>query len=188
MEYTVVHAKSFLLLEFHNLIFSIKTYLQPLCPQFFASQLSPSNWKKYSFCSHRGTSGTRRWARVCLWKSRVDLCAFLVLSLYTFQPIILQGKELSVIILKPTQPLTLSHASSQISLIRLSHSESWFPQISFPKLDPADFLLFTCLRKLNDEIWETFCLQSLQWVNYSVIVSQMCIWHNDHTKCGDEIN
>lgn len=147
-----------------SVMLSIKTYLQSLCPQLFASQLFPSNWKKYSFCSHRGTRGRHSWARVCLWKSRVDLCAFLVLSLSTFQPIILQGKELSVIILKPTQPLTLLHASSQISLIRLSHSESSFPQISFPLLDPADFSylhpilcfpfsMVLCLHKLNNEMW-----------------------------------
>lgn len=76
--------------------FSIKTYLQQLCPLLFASQLSLSNWKKYSFCVHSSTGWETPLARVCLWKSCVALRAvrFLVLSLSTFQPITLQGKEL----------------------------------------------------------------------------------------------
>lgn len=50
-------------------------------------------------------------ASVCLQNGRVAVCAFLALSLSTFQPIILQGEgALSVIALKPTQPLMLSHA------------------------------------------------------------------------------
>lgn len=57
-------------------------------------------------------------ARVCLQNGRVAVCAFLALSLSTFQPIILQGEgALNVITLKPTQPLILSHANSRGSLV-----------------------------------------------------------------------
>lgn len=64
-------------------------------------------------------------ARVFLRERCVAVCAFLVLSLSTFQRISLKGESaLSVIVLKPTQPLMLSHASSQNSLSCLSHSSS----------------------------------------------------------------
>jgi len=63
-------------------------------------------------------------------------------------------RALSVIVLKPTQPLTVSHASSQISLIGLFHPRSGFPQTSIPPLDPPDFLIFVFpLIQLDEELW-----------------------------------
>lgn len=46
-------------------------------------------------------------ARVCLQNGRLAVCALLVLSLSTFQPIFRGVGALSVIALKPTQPLVL---------------------------------------------------------------------------------
>lgn len=85
-------------------------------------------------------------ARVCLQKGRVAVNALLALSLSTFQPIILQGEgALSVIALKPTQPLMLSHASSCGSLVILipvcfSFFHNFTQQIFFfPKQSPRLF-------------------------------------------------
>lgn len=49
-------------------------------------------------------------------------------------------RVLNVIMLKPTQPLTLSHASSQISLTRLFHRRSGFPQTPLSLFDAFDFV------------------------------------------------
>lgn len=99
-------------------------------------------------------------ARVCLQKGRVAVNALLALSLSTFQPIILQGEgALSVIALKPTQPLMLSHASSCGSLVILipvcfSFFHNFTQQIFFfPKTISSS--IFKCLDKLhNDRKWK----------------------------------
>lgn len=75
-----VHAKSWQLLEIHSLslgymfcFFSVKTYLEQLCPRLFASPRSPSHWKKNSSCVHWETGGSHCWL-VCVSGKDVLLC------------------------------------------------------------------------------------------------------------------
>lgn len=83
-----------------------ETYLEQPSHLLHASPWSPSYWKRNSCCGQRGTGG-RHLRLVCA--SRMDAlpCAFLALSLSTFQPIFRGVGALSVIALKPTQPLVL---------------------------------------------------------------------------------
>ena len=84
-------------------------------------------------CKERRQGDTAGWL-VCLGEKKKTCCSVCVPCA---QPLHISAhyspreRALSVIILKPTQPLMLSHASSQNSFSRLSHSGSWFPHISF---------------------------------------------------------
>lgn len=128
------------LLHLHHC--SVNTYLQLLCPLLFASQLSPSNCKKYSFCCHRGTSGRHR-CFMCVSGKSVVLCAFLVSASPRFSPLFSRGK--SVIVLKPTQSLTLSHGSSHISLT-ISIPTHFFSAAS-------SSWCFYCLHHAGEGLW-----------------------------------
>lgn len=127
--------------------------------------------------------------RVCPWKRRVAVCAFLVLSLSTFQPIILQGERaLSVIILKPTQPLMLSHASSLMILIPTEFFSitwsCWFRY--FTKNSMFALPIIKCLCKLNDDMMEK-CIYSQCWrIIYSMVEVQIFRGVIFHTNCSNQ--
>lgn len=98
----------------------VLTYLQQFCPLLFASQMSPVNWKRNSFCAHTGICGRQGWLVCVSVKPRRCVCFPWAQPLYISAHYSLGERAPSVIILKPTQPLKLSHASRQILLIYLA--------------------------------------------------------------------
>lgn len=140
-----VHAKSWQLLDIHDLL------LGYICENIPATALSsaicltivPLKLKKiFILCALRDWWETPL-ACVCLRKSRVSLCVrFLVLSLSTFQPIILQGKELWASSFQSPH----SHLCFPMPAVR-SHSLVYLTQdldshrFSFPQLAAADFVI-----------------------------------------------
>lgn len=174
---------------------SASTYLQQVFLQPFASQLSFSNWRKYSFCVYRGSGERHGWLANVSRKAAL-LCVYSLCSASPhFSPLSSRGKRSERHHFKAHTATYAFPCSRQVSLTRSSHSASWFPQISFARTRASGFLLSQkailrfalafseCLPEPDGEIWQSNLSMLLGHLQYDNITDAMLeLFYNWHLR------
>lgn len=142
-------------------------------------------------------------ARVCLQNGRAAECALLVLSLSTFQPIFRGVGALSVIALKPTQPLVLfSCQQSQLtqdpdSRMFLFHFRQILFYFYFFCEGKTPSPLLKCAHKLHNDskskrlstaVYSIIALQRITKAYFQALTAQPSLQHTQEAHFAMLIN